>query len=134
MVFLMQSANLHFLQLSFPWKIGVLFSDDDVAGLEMGRHNNPTTTKIPKDFQLPLSSASGPTFSMLLAPWGQCARIVIWLQLIKLPRRFQWPQHPVGPARSVGRIFIGRPRHCQPFPINLARLCSVDMNVAVVVG
>src|SRR5947209_19143977 len=41
-------------------------------------------------------------------------------KLIKLSRRFQWPQHPEGPALAVGRMLVGRSRLVQPLLVNLA--------------
>src|SRR5712664_3424234 len=50
-------------------------------------------------------------------------------QPVRIARRLQWPQHPVRPAAPVGRVLICRPGHCQPLPINLARLLRVNAHI-----
>src|SRR5882724_1883853 len=55
-------------------------------------------------------------------------------QFIKFTRRFQRPQHPVGPALTVWRILVGGTRLRQPLFIYLVRLCRINVNVAVGVG
>src|SRR5258707_15890095 len=73
------------------------------------------------------SGSSAPAFPVI-------SRSLSFRQFIKLARWFQGPEHPVGPARLVGRILIRRPRHCQPLPIDRARLFRIDVNVAIAVA
>src|SRR6266536_2321364 len=54
-------------------------------------------------------------------------------QFIELSRRFQWPQHPVRPARAIRRELVRRPGLRQPLLVNLAGLRRVHMNVAVTI-
>src|SRR5260370_5501639 len=72
------------------------------------------------------SGSSAPAFPVI-------GRSLSFRQFIKLARWFQGPEHPVGPARLVGRILIRGPRHCQPLPIDRARLFRIDVNVAIAV-